>query len=382
MKKRFTGALFFGTLLCNVAVINAAPSYTFSDLSPDFSFGSANAINNLGQIAGFQSVDVPSAVVPGATVTSFTATLWDGGAIPGKYLTTPNLNLGSVAKDINDSGQIVGFTNDNFGNYTATLWENGQTKSLSFMGETFGMVQSINKSGEMIGLTGPDFGSRITHWDKNLIPTFEGNSIGYDYSLNESGQIAGVFEFSPMNYKAGIWTNGTLVDIGTLGASNDFPSDINDHGMVTGYGSTLSNNTRAFIYDGEAITALRMIPGYGGSTVANAINESGQVVGHSFSANNSQHATLWNGFEVYDLNDFLGANSKSAGWVLTNALDINDHGWIVGEMKNTISGEQHAFLLSSDNPIPPIPEPQTYYMLLAGLGLIGFMAYRRKETVI
>ena len=29
--------------------------------------------------------------------------------------------------------------------------------------------------------------------------------------------------------------------------------------------------------------------------------------------------------------------------------------------------------------ISPVPEPETYAMLLAGLGLIGFMAYRRKS---
>jgi hypothetical protein len=29
--------------------------------------------------------------------------------------------------------------------------------------------------------------------------------------------------------------------------------------------------------------------------------------------------------------------------------------------------------------VAPIPEPETYAMLLAGLGLIGFMARRRKQ---
>ncbi len=32
--------------------------------------------------------------------------------------------------------------------------------------------------------------------------------------------------------------------------------------------------------------------------------------------------------------------------------------------------------------IPPVPEPETYAMLLIGLGLIGFMTHRRKETVV
>ncbi|WP_292993982.1 PEP-CTERM sorting domain-containing protein [Nitrosomonas sp.] len=35
-----------------------------------------------------------------------------------------------------------------------------------------------------------------------------------------------------------------------------------------------------------------------------------------------------------------------------------------------------------DTLLSPVPEPETYAMLLAGLGLLGFMAPRRKETVL
>ncbi len=31
------------------------------------------------------------------------------------------------------------------------------------------------------------------------------------------------------------------------------------------------------------------------------------------------------------------------------------------------------------NPIAPVPEPETYAMLLAGFGLVGFLAFRRKD---
>jgi hypothetical protein len=32
------------------------------------------------------------------------------------------------------------------------------------------------------------------------------------------------------------------------------------------------------------------------------------------------------------------------------------------------------------HPTSPVPEPETYAMLLAGLGLVGFMARRRKAA--
>lgn len=54
-----------------------------------------------------------------------------------------------------------------------------------------------------------------------------------------------------------------------------------------------------------------------------------------------------------------------------------------------IGGVQHAFLLSGADeeffrtyvPVPvPIPEPATYAMLLAGLGLMGFIV-RSKQSI-
>ncbi|WP_256209002.1 FxDxF family PEP-CTERM protein [Nitrosospira sp. Nsp14] len=56
------------------------------------------------------------------------------------------------------------------------------------------------------------------------------------------------------------------------------------------------------------------------------------------------------------------------------ASDINDNGWIVGNAHNSKTGVDHAFLLA------PIPEPETYAMLLAGLGLLGFIARRRRTA--
>jgi hypothetical protein len=40
--------------------------------------------------------------------------------------------------------------------------------------------------------------------------------------------------------------------------------------------------------------------------------------------------------------------------------------------QNAFETDNHAFL-------SPIPEPETYAMMLAGLGLLGFMARRRKQ---
>jgi probable HAF family extracellular repeat protein len=58
-----------------------------------------------------------------------------------------------------------------------------------------------------------------------------------------------------------------------------------------------------------------------------------------------------------------------AGWVVTSAQAINDNGSIIGEAYNSSLGLKHAFVLT------PIPEPETYALFLAGLGMICFLRY-------
>lgn len=80
-------------------------------------------------------------------------------------------------------------------------------------------------------------------------------------------------------------------------------------------------------------------------------------------------------------NSFLDASTVSAGWVLGTAYLINDQGWFVGDAYN-IKNVRHAFLWSDAAVtiiVAAVPEPSTYAMLLAGLGLIGFTARHKKE---
>jgi hypothetical protein len=43
-------------------------------------------------------------------------------------------------------------------------------------------------------------------------------------------------------------------------------------------------------------------------------------------------------------------------------------------------GLSHASLYAVEGPVPGIPEPETYAMMLAGLGIVGFMARRRRAA--
>ena len=74
---------------------------------------------------------------------------------------------------------------------------------------------------------------------------------------------------------------------------------------------------------------------------------------------------------------------KAAGWDWLQPEAINNLGQIVGHGSFNGSARQ-AFLLSPF-PIPiitPVPEPETYAMLLVGLSLLAFLVHRRKESAM
>jgi probable HAF family extracellular repeat protein len=103
---------------------------------------------------------------------------------------------------------------------------------------------------------------------------------------------------------------------------------------------------------------MRDLGSLGGSyLVANGINDAGQVVGSSYTDEDRLfHAFITgpDGEGMMDLNSMLDLPD---GLVLSQATGINDRGQVIAT----------AF----------IPEPDSYVMLLGGLGLVGFMARRK-----
>ena len=163
----------------------------------------------------------------------------------------------------------------------------------------------------------------------------------------------------------------TFTDLGALGGNYSEATGINNSGQVVGWSEMSTGYMHATIWNGTTPTDLGALEG-GRHSRAMGINNSGQVVGWSYAAG-AQHATIWNGGTPTDLNDFLSVSDVNAGWELNGAYGINDNGWVVGIAVNAMTGAANAFLLT------PVPEPETYAMFMAGLGLMGFIARRRKN---
>lgn len=107
------------------------------------------------------------------------------------------------------------------------------------------------------------------------------------------------------------------------------PEDINDSGHIVG-SIGLSGTTRhAFVTYNPAGKARDLGVLHGGTnSYANAINDSDDVVGAvAMSSGVPSRAVIWHNGAIADLNTRV---VNLGSYVLKDAKDINDHGWIVG----------------------------------------------------
>ena len=320
-----------------------------------FAFG----INEDGWVIGASE---NGAVDPALGIPAFVAVLWRNGQI--KNLGT----LGgseSLAGDVNDRGRIVGFSTNSvpdpvsmFGFATQTrpfVWEHGVMRDLGTLGGPDGAAFLMNERGQVIGQyllnSTPNATTGIPTQDPILwesdgtavdLGTL-GGTVGTTFWINNRGQVVGQSNLAgDATFHAFLWSRGVLTDLGTLGGNNSTAFALNDAGEAAGRGDVPGSQTHhGTLWKNGTVTDLGTPAGDPCST-ANSINSQGQIVGDAGVCLVGGRGWLWeNGGPIADLNLLAIPGS---GFHVGEAKLINDRGEIVcnGVLPN---GDIHAILL-------------------------------------
>jgi probable HAF family extracellular repeat protein len=92
-------------------------------------------------------------------------------------------------------------------------------------------------------------------------------SLGYGYGINNAGQVTGI-SFTPTGtYHAFLYSNGQMLDLGTLGGPTSQAYGINDAGQVTGTADAASGAYHAFLYSNGQMMDLAQLPHFLGRSV-------------------------------------------------------------------------------------------------------------------
>lgn len=289
-----------------------------------------NVLNDSGQVVGYS--DGPSR----------RAVLFDNGTVID--LTTalpPGEEWRGDTISINNLGQVVGRRG------RVILWDSGTITTLGVSG-FFSDAFDINDVGQVVGFSQTPLSERVhaVLWENGTmielgIPV-DSSSESEAQGINNSGQIVG---FSSLFQRPFLLDEGILIDLGTLPTGGQtFPYGINNLGQVVG-----NSGNSAFLWHNGRMTDLG-IPRGGGFSIAVSINDFGRVVGFGTTADSAlgpepiNRALLWDAPGVcrpLNLNDLI---DPTTGYTLLVARGINSRGEIA--VQGLLRGTPRALLLA------------------------------------
>ncbi|HEX8151439.1 MAG TPA: Calx-beta domain-containing protein [Pyrinomonadaceae bacterium] len=356
-----------------------APGYTVTDLG---TLGGnageqsrALGLDECGKVVG-ESQAVAGSAAP------FRPFLWkdadgDGQSDPGEMQDLGTLGGQSgAAYAVNQSGAVAG-ASLSAGNSQHAFFRPaaGPTpQDLGTLGGPTAEAYDINASGQVVGVSEENGGiqDRAFVWQSG---TMQGLTATWGtpiraFGINDAGQIAGTANHHVSGTHAFVTVGGVALDLGTLGGSVSFATEVNDSGEVAGYSyifsDTITQSFHAFRWkddDGDGASdpgEMQDLGTLGGQhSYAYDLNNSGLVVGRSETSTESAdtHAFIWtNANGLQDLNNVV----TGTGWTFQEAHGVNDRGQIAGFGLNP-DGKVHAFLLTPTNvgpsPCDPTPTP-------------------------
>jgi probable HAF family extracellular repeat protein len=167
-----------------------------------------------------------------------------------------------------------------------------------------------------------------------------GGTVSYATDVNEHGQVVGASTDAEGTYRAYLWEQGSMRPIGPTDVGlSSWVSDINNRGQVVGNSVPGRRDSRAFLWSNGRTTAL---PSLGGLyTAASAINDRGLIVGASDDAAGRRHAVLWEGGQVRDLSLIEGRFGGAVALNERGQVGINDRAFYIWDQGHLVKlGDQ------------------------------------------
>ena len=330
----------------------AEVSYLVTDLGGERQRGRegdsvATGINAAGDVSGYSS---PSRG-------------WRAGIFrAGRWVPLGDLPEDSVAQAINDAGQVAGTVDSgrisSGAEPRAFLWEQGRIRWLGGLGGASGIARAISPKGEVTGMATTRSGERHAFVTRDGamvdLGTLPGGAFSEGYGVNAAGEVAGFAGIGDFRFHAFVHRDGRLLDLGTLpGGINSYAYGINARGQITGVSGTgierpgRPNPSHAFLHEDGKMKDLGSLIGPKGQSGGLALNAQGEIAGWSETSEDRSHAVRIRDGRMSDLNALI---DPASGWVLSEAVGINDKGQIVGN--GVLRGRQRAFLLTPVELVP------------------------------
>jgi probable HAF family extracellular repeat protein len=349
-------------LLAAPVAAQAGIHYTLTPIGPLGS--SPTGINNKGQVVG--------TFTSGAATHAF---LYSGKG----YVDLGTLGGGfSRAGGINDAGVVVGASANAAGDTRAFIYANGSMTDIGTLGGSNSSAAAINNNGQVVGVADSAGGSYAFLYTPGAgmrsLGALPGGESSRAEGINDAGAVvggsaAGAYPLPP--FHAFRYAIGSMTDLDLPNGSWSIAQAINENGDAVGWSNAGLNIDHAFLYAGGAMTDLGTLAGIG-SSAAYDINNAGQVVGWSEVADKASRPFLYTDGTMVDLNRLV---DPASDWTIEAAYAINDLHQIAAY--GCKGNACQALLL---DPVPAVPEPQTYLALLTGLGLFGWILRRRRNA--